>query len=130
MQLQDLIKPLNQLSDECFFDKELKDYLYLFENFADHFDLYVTRRDADSFTLLTLDEIACLERFPERNDFLRESLMVFIDVMEAVKIDHLNYDNNEEENARIESLISSSIEEIRNLTHQDARDNEDINYKN
>ena len=130
MRLEDLIKPLEQLSDECFFNKDLKDFVYLFENFGQHLSQYVENKDADSFTLLTLDEIACLDRFPERNDFMRESLMVIIDIMEAVKIEHLNEDNNEEENSRKEYLISNSIQEIRRLVQQDARDEEDISYKN
>jgi hypothetical protein len=130
MELEDLIKPLNRLADECFFNESLKDFVYLFEDFAEHFAQYSIRKDADSFTLLSMDELACIDRFSERNDFMRDSLMVIMDVMEAVKIDYLNHDNNEDDSARKNLLLSGAVKEIERLVNQDAKDEEDLGYKN
>ena len=130
MQLENLIKPLNRLTDECYFTKELKDFLYLFESFTQHLEKYVKHKDADSFALLTMDEIACLDRFPETIKFMQESLMVFIDVMEVVKIDYLNHDNNEEEEELKKQMISKIIENIDSIIRRDAKRNESPSLKN
>lgn len=117
MSLGNLIKPLELLRNEAFSIESVSDYQYLFDNFAVNFQKYALRRDADSFQLLSLDEIACLTRFTDDGRFLRESLMVIIDVMDIVRRDYLN-DVNEEDKEAVGSLITKVIDDINKLVDQ------------
>jgi len=122
MQLKDLVKPLIKLGDECFYNEETSGYSFFFESFIEHFSLYIENGDLDSFNLLTEDEIDCLDEFPEKNHFMNESLMVIIDIMEAVRIDYLNHDNNKDDDFQKKHLIERSLAGIQRLTKSQKKD--------
>ena len=118
MQLKDLIKPLIKLGDECYYNEELRGYSFFFENFIDHFSLYVETGDLDSFNSVIEDEIDCLDEFPEKDHFMNESLMIIIDITEAVRLSYLNHDNNKNDALQIEYLLKRALENIQRITRQ------------
>jgi len=119
MNLKDLIEPLDRLREEAFLHENLQDLHYLFDDFVYHFRCYSYSRDEDSFKLISGDEIACITRFDEKSQFLSDSLLVILDIMEAVRIDNIGDNAQEEEKEKLEYLISKSVEEIARITFQD-----------
>jgi hypothetical protein len=131
MNLQDLIAPLERLREEAFFHEKLQDLHYVFDDFVYHFKCYAYSRDENSFKLLTNDEITCITRFDEHSTFLSDSLLVVLDVMEAVKIDSLGDNAQQDEKERAEYLIQKSIEEIARITFEDLeKDDPDFDEHN
>lgn len=130
MNLKDLIEPLDRLREEAFFQENLSDLHYLFDDFVYHFKCYAYSRDEDSFKLVSGDEISCITRFDEKNQFLSDCLLVILDVMEAVKIDSTGENAQEEEKERAQYLIQKSIEEIARITFQEQDDPDFDDYDN
>jgi len=124
MRLDNLIEPLERLREEVLMTKELDDLHYLFDDFVYHFRHYVALKDRESFTLLSNDEVACINRFGENSTFLSECLLVILDIMEAVRIDNLGTESNDEEKERAEYLINKSVEELNRITFAEEDDPE------
>jgi len=65
-----------------------------------------------------------LTRFNDDNNFLRDSLLIMLDVMDLVRRDYLGENNEEDQNAAA-LLIPKIITEINNLVYEP--DDSDLN---
>lgn len=121
MLMHELIVPLERLRDEAMLISDIKDLHYLFVDFVKLYKSYVSTKDHNSFSLLSSNEIACISRFSENDPFLSDSLMVILDIMELVRMDYFN-DNDEKDKQHMQDIMSAVVEEINRITFFDEND--------